>query len=89
MAETVVTLIGIEGKVVPETDRFPAATRPFVDPNDPETRANQQLGLASLYLRNGMEDRAVDILQKIIAQLGSTKAAAEAKEMLTTIKQEK
>ncbi|HOD81005.1 MAG: hypothetical protein BWX88_00948 [Planctomycetes bacterium ADurb.Bin126] len=72
----------VDGVVTPERDRFPAATRPVIDPNDVETQAAQQLSLGQLYLRNGMHDRATEILERIVAKFPKTKAGQEAARLL-------
>ena len=78
----------VDGVVTPETDRFPAATRPAVDPNDPEIKAAQQLTLAQLYLRNNMLNRAEEILLRIVDKHPTTKAAKEARALLKAMGEE-
>ena len=55
-------------------------------PEDPKMASTQRMKVAKLYLRNGMNDRAVEILQSLIADYGGTQAAREAKIMLASLR---
>ncbi len=75
----------VDGVVTPEVEHFPVSTRPAA-PADPETQAGQRLKLAELYLRHEMNEKAGVILQGILEDYGSTKAAAQAKAFLAKLK---
>ena len=75
----------VDGVVTPEVEHFPVATRPSA-PADPESQAGQRLKLAKLYLRHEMNEKAVVILQGILEDYPSAKAAKEAKVLLAKLK---
>jgi transposase len=75
----------VDGVFTPEAAHFPISTRPAA-PRDPETQASQRLKLARLYLRHKMNDKATVILEGILEDYGSTKAAKEAKILLVELK---
>ena len=77
----------VDGVVTPELDRFPIPKKRLARlPEDAATDTAQRLELARLYLRNGMEDKAVIILRRLVAKYGSTKAAHGAKILLITLR---
>ncbi|MFB3892989.1 MAG: tol-pal system YbgF family protein [Phycisphaerae bacterium] len=76
----------VDGVMTPEADNFPAGVeKRAAVPQDAEAEARQKMDLARLYLANGMNKQAADALQQVVAKYGSTKSAAEAKEMLSRI----
>ena len=75
----------VDGVVTPEVENFPVTTQP-AEPADPETQAGQRLKLAQLYIRHEMTEKAVEILQGILEDYDSTKAADQAKILLAKLK---
>ncbi len=75
----------VDGVVTPEVENFPVTTQPAA-PADPETQAGQRLKLAQLYIRHEMNEKAVEILEGILEDYESTKAADLAKILLAKLK---
>ncbi len=75
----------VNGVVTPEVEHFPVTTRQAA-PADPETQAGQRLKLAQLYIRHEMNEKAVEILEGILEDYDSTRAADQAKILLAKLK---
>ncbi|MDY7011057.1 MAG: hypothetical protein SVV80_09950 [Planctomycetota bacterium] len=74
----------VDGVVTPEIEHFPVSTRPAA-PADPEVQAGQRLKLAQLYIRHEMNEKAVVILEGILEDYASTRAAVQAKILLAKL----
>jgi len=77
----------VDGVVTPAVERFvytqlPKASQPS---DDPEVRAAQKVKVAQNYAANNIPKKALEILTEIVTTYGSTKAAEEAKSLLTTM----
>ncbi len=77
----------VDGKVTAEVGRFiPVPSRRIKLPEEPQFVSEQRLELAKLYLRHGMEDKAIRVLEDLVANNGGTTSGRKAKVLLATLR---
>jgi len=63
----------------------PSVSGTDTNKGDADHLAQQQLKVVRMYIANGMESQAINALRKLVAQYPDTKAAAEARTILTRL----
>jgi len=78
----------VGGVVTAEKDRIPPTVgKPKLKvPVDPETEARQNVELAKLYLRHGMSEKAIALLESVAKAYAETQAGRQARVLLSALR---